>query len=128
MKTVRVYCKKCNHKLTENLFEVDEKSIRDEDNENAIDKNSFSLITDNDQKQFIVALDDYHLVNHPDRKRFQGCCGSSGSDGLNKLCANGHEVAKEISDCWLSHYIEFDLDKVIVKEIISDYGYKIIKF
>ncbi len=128
MKTVRIYCKKCHLNLTENLVEVDEKNIREEDNENAIDVNCFSVTTANGQKQFIVAVDDYHLVNHPDRKRFQGCCGSAGSYGLNKLCANGHEVATEISDCWVPHYIEFDLDKVIVKEIISDYEYKVITF
>ena len=127
MKTIRIYCKKCHLNLTDNLVEVDEKNIREEDNVEAINKNSFSVTTANGRKQLIVALDGYYLINHPDQNRFHGCCGSSGSDGLNKLCANGHEVATEVSDCWLPHYIEFDLDKVIVKEIISDYNYKIIK-
>lgn len=128
MKTVRIYCRKCHLNLTENLIEVDENILREQENEDAIDKNCFSINTANDRKQFIVAIDKYYLIDHTDSKRFQGCCGSMGSNGHNKLCANGHEVATEISDCWLPHYIEFDLDKVIVKEIKSEYEFKIITF
>jgi len=127
MRTIRIYCKNCNSKLTDNLIEVEEKNVRDEENVDAISKNSFALINFNAKKQFIVALDGYHLVNHPDTNRFHGCCGSSTFE-FNKLCNNGHEVAKEISDCWLPHYIEFDLDKIIAKEIISDHEFKIINF
>lgn len=125
MRTVRIYCKKCHAKLTEDLVEVEEQNLRWEENVDAIQKNSFSVTTENGRKQCIVALDDYHLVEHPDARRFQGCCGSAGSDGPNKLCMNGHEVATEVSDCWLSHYIGFDLDAITVKEVISG-GYHII--
>ena len=127
MKTIRIYCKRCTIKLTDNLIEVEEKNVREEYNVDAISKNSFAVINFNETKQLIVALDDYYLVNHPDTNRFHGCCGSSTFE-FNKLCKNGHEVAKEISDCWLPHYIEFDLDKIIIKEIISDYEFKIITF
>lgn len=128
MRTIKVYCKKCYVSVTSNLIEVHEEHLKEEVNQNTIDFNSFSVTTVRGIKQIIVAVDDYHLVNHHDKKRFQGCCGSSGLDGLNKLCANGHELATEVSDCWLPHYIAFDLNKVIVKEIISDYKYKIVKF
>lgn len=127
MKTIRIYCKKCNINLTDNLIEVEEENVRYEDNVDAISKNSFAITTFDEKQQLIVAIDQYHLDNHPDYGRFHGCCGSSTFE-FNKLCKNGHEVAKEISDCWLPHYIEFDLDKIIIKEIISDYEFKIITF
>ena len=40
---------------------------------------------------------------HTDSKRLNGCCGMDGCDGLNLLCEQGHEVATEKSDCWMSH-------------------------
>jgi hypothetical protein len=42
---------------------------------------------------------------HPDARRHQGCCGRDGCDGPNLLCANGHEVGTERSDCWMSHAV-----------------------
>ena len=38
------------------------------------------------------------VKRHPDRW-FDGCCGALGASGPNLLCANGHEVATEVSDC-----------------------------
>lgn len=37
--------------------------------------------------------------NHPDRRRWVGCCGPSGGDGPNRVCACGHEVGTERADC-----------------------------
>jgi len=45
---------------------------------------------------------------HPDYSRRQGCCGLDGCDGRNVVCANGHEVGTERSDCWLAHSVALD--------------------
>jgi hypothetical protein len=34
------------------------------------------------------------------RKRLQGCCGPSGTEGLNQICLCGAEVGTLINDCW----------------------------
>ena len=57
------------------------------------------------------------LKNHLDSYRFQGCCGSDGLNGYNKLCLNNHEVATEFSDCYTSYYIAISLKNTIVKSI-----------
>jgi hypothetical protein len=40
---------------------------------------------------------------HPDARRLAGCCGLDGLDGPNLVCANGHEIGTEKSDCWMPH-------------------------
>ncbi|KUJ60680.1 hypothetical protein AR687_16760 [Flavobacteriaceae bacterium CRH] len=118
MKVIKIYCKKCGSELTSELTEIPESLLSWEDNQNMIQPNKFCLYdTESDKKSLVVAIDNYNLKNHSDKSRFNGCCGSSGLDGLNKLCLNGHEVATEFSDCWTSHYIEFDISKVVIREI-----------
>ena len=128
MKTIRIYCKICKSKLTDELLEVNESSLKLYDNVNAIEKNKFSILTENSNTELVVAIETYHLKNHKFISRFSGCCGSSGLDGMNKTCQNGHEVATETSDCWTPHYISFNLDKIIVKEVINNYKETIISF
>jgi hypothetical protein len=41
--------------------------------------------------------------HHPDSRRLAGCCGLDGMDGPNLVCANGHEIGTEKSDCWMPH-------------------------
>jgi hypothetical protein len=129
MRIIKIYCKKCNAKLTDELQEMDSSLLRSVDNSPIIDKNKFA-IQHNDEflKGIIVAIDNYYLMNHKDKNRFSGCCGSSGSDGMNKTCSNGHEVATEFSDCYLPHGITFNFDRVIVKEKMDDYNYVKINF
>jgi len=127
MKTIRIYCKQCNEKLTENLFEIDLKKLRFEDGVCAIDSGKFSIWENMDNsKELIVAVEDYNLINHKDSRRFTGCCGSSGIDGMNKTCKNGHEVATEVSDCHTPHYIGFNLKNVIIKEVTDNYNLRVI--
>ena len=128
MRTIRIYCKICKSKLTDELSEVNEDLLKLYDNVDAIEKNKFSIMTENDKKELLVAIGLYYLKNHKFISRFNGCCGSSGLDGMNKTCENGHEVATEVSDCWTPHYISFNLDKIVVKEFINDYKVKIINF
>jgi len=126
MKTIKLYCKVCNVKLTDHLEEIHESALVFNDGEAAIAKDKFSVHTENGNKEIVVAIDSYFLENHKDTLRFTGCCGSSGSDGMNKTCANGHEVATEVSDCYTPHYIGFNLKKVIIKEVTDDYNLKTI--
>jgi hypothetical protein len=55
---------------------------------------------------------------HTDPRPVSGCCGPSGIDGVNTLCANGHEVATESSDCWTGpHYVELEPYTFIIVEL-----------
>ena len=125
MKTIRLYCKTCNAKLTDDLTEESSTTLRFEDGVDMIAKNKFSITNhENIGKEIVIAIDAYFLKNHKNCNRFSGCCGSSGLDGMNKTCVNGHEVATEVSDCWTPHYMKINLDKVTSKEKITDYEYK----
>lgn len=54
---------------------------------------------------FLVNLKDLqNTQHHHDGPGLNGCCGLDGLDGFNLLCANGHEIGTERSDCWLPHY------------------------
>jgi hypothetical protein len=64
----------------------------------------------------VVNLEDViHTKYHEDYKRLSGCCGISGLDGKTTLCANGHEVGVEHSDCWQPHGLSLDPQAVEVK-------------
>ena len=62
------------------------------------------------------------LVNtqlHPNSRRLNGCCGLDGCDGINRVCANGHEIGTERSDCWWAHGIHFEPSRVELTEVRS---------
>lgn len=126
MRTIKIYCRECEIELTQELLEIPEEDLRWVDNKDLMPKNNFSVVTNeySNKKSIMVAIDDYNLKDHSDRSRFIGCCGSSNFSSLNKICLCGNEVASEISDCWLSHYIQFDLSKVFAKEKIEEDNYK----
>jgi hypothetical protein len=56
---------------------------------------------------FVLALADVTGTRYTDdRTRMSGCCGPSGIDGPNLLCAAcGAEVGTESSDCWTVHEV-----------------------
>lgn len=126
MKTIKIYCKICGSKLTDDLNEISESNLKWEDGVSIMQKNRYAFYKNEItlQNNILTAIDDYYLKNHPEGNRFSGCCGSSMYNSLNKTCKNGHEVATEISDCYTSHYIEFDCDKTTIKVKIDDYNYK----
>jgi hypothetical protein len=75
---------------------------------------------------FFTGFDGWLMLNladavntrhHPDPGRHNGCCGLDGCDGPNTLCANGHEVGTERSDCWLPHVLLLDPGKAKVDEV-----------
>lgn len=122
MRTIKIYCKECEIELTSELTEISETDLCWEDREDIMPENNFSIVfeTQTNENSLLTSINDYNLKDHSDRSRFQGCCGSAGCIGLNKLCLNGHEVATEVSDCWTSHYIKFDINNVIVKQKNKD--------
>lgn len=116
MKTIKLFCKKCNTALTENLTEISESKIVWKEEGNSIPKNCFLIPKFHEVGNILVAVDTYFLNDNPINKDF-GCCGNSNHKSYNKTCANGHEVATKIADCYTSSYIEFDVKKIIIEEI-----------
>ncbi|WP_136666541.1 hypothetical protein [Flavobacterium sp. H122] len=129
MRTIKMHCKKCNVKLTAEFYEVYKSELRFDDGTNMIEKNKFSVYFNEftNKKELVIAIDDYYFKNHKDSRRFTGCCGSSGIDGMNKVCANGHEIATEFSDCYMPHYISVNLENVLIKEVSNAYEIKEMK-
>jgi len=65
---------------------------------------------------FVIAPSDALAMDPvPDPSRRSGCCGPSGSDGLNLRCALcGAEVATECADCWTYQEIVLDPGAVVL--------------
>lgn len=126
MRTIRIYCKECECELTPELTEIRELNLW-ENHLEIMNENNFCILHNSklNNRSLIVAINDYNLKDHPDTSRFYGCCGSDGSNGLNKLCLNGHEVATEFSDCKTDEHIQFDNRKVIFKEKLGNNIYKV---
>jgi hypothetical protein len=121
MKTIKIYCRTCKIKLTEELLEISENEIYFPDNAEAVPEGRFVLFNNNSVLSILVNRKQDLLKNHSDSYRFHGCCGSDGLNGYNKVCSNNHEVATEFSDCYTSYYIEFSLKNTLVK-CINDNG------
>lgn len=119
MKNIQLFCKTCGAKLTDILNVVPESQLTWKSEEDILGEKE-AVISKHLNKIYVLTnLDDEELLDHPDDERFSGCCGSSGSNGINKLCKNGHEVATETSDCCTSMYLHFSLDHIIIKEIFT---------
>lgn len=129
MRTIKIYCKKCKVQLTEALHEVNNSVLRFDDMVPMIGPHQFSVYTNEytKEKELVIAIDAYYFKKHTDSRRFSGCCGSSGTDGMNLTCANGHEVATEFSDCYMSHSISVTIENVLVKECTDTYEVREIK-
>ncbi|MCL9804410.1 hypothetical protein NAT51_02675 [Flavobacterium amniphilum] len=129
MRTIKMYCKKCGVQLTDVLHEVNSNALRFEDGVDMIQPDKFSILIDkcNNEKELVIANDEFYFKNHKDDGRFNGCCGSSGMDGMNKTCSNGHEVATEFSDCYMPHYIAVNIENVLIKDFSNPYEVKEIK-
>ncbi len=58
---------------------------------------------------------------HPDARRLNGCCGLSGQDGPNLVCANcGEEVATKESDCWTDNLVALITSAVLEEPTASE--------
>lgn len=120
MRTIIIYCKKCNQRLTEQLTEIEESKIHFPDFAEAIPEGRFTFYKEGNILSLLINRNQPLLKDHKDSNRFQGCCGSSGIYGMNKVCINSHEVATEISDCCTSHYISISLKNTIIKIVNTD--------
>ncbi len=117
MKNIQLLCKHCGVELTDILTVVPESQLKWKWGYDILEEKEAVVYLD--QKNSVLTnLEDEKLIDHSDSGKFSGCCGSSGSNGVNKLCKNGHEVATETSDCCTSTYLHFSLDHVIIKEIL----------
>jgi hypothetical protein len=128
MKTIKIFCRKCNVLLTDELIEIEQDKICFPDEEEAVPEGRFVFFKQNSTLSILVNRKQELLNNHSDSYRFYGCCGSSGSNGYNKVCSNNHEVATEFSDCYTSYYIEFSLKNTIVKYINDKGKFEEMKF
>ena len=128
MRTIKMYCKKCNVKLTEELKEMDYHTVTFPDEANAIPHGRFTQYEYNSKISILISREEHFMKNHANPGRFSGCCGSDGSNGMNKLCVNGHEVATEVSDCYTSYYIRMHLKNVVVKEKDAKDSFKEVKY
>ncbi|MCX8524214.1 hypothetical protein OF897_09810 [Chryseobacterium formosus] len=116
MKNIQLLCKSCRVELTDILNVVPESQLKWNWGYDILEEKEAVVYLDH-KNSVLTNLDDEKLIDHSDFRRFSGCCGSSGSNGINKLCKNGHEVATETSDCCTSTYLHFSLEHTIIKEI-----------
>jgi hypothetical protein len=116
---MKIKCKFCDIDITNDLIEVQSEQLKMIDGKDFIDKGHF-FISDGEyytatERQIIINKTDLiNSKNHSDPSRLNGCCGLDGTDGLNKICTNGHEIGTEKSDCWLAHSVIFDIEKIKV--------------
>ncbi len=126
---MKVKCKECGLVLTKELKELNDlDQISSIDKENYLPRGFYIKISESnddtwlEKKGVIVNLYDIvNLQNHSDPSRLNGCCGLDGSDGMNKVCLNGHEVGTEKSDCWMPRAMIFDLEKIKIHKKLFDW-------
>lgn len=113
-----VTCKNCSVTLTNNLIELKDKSLINENDGEDYIPEGFYIIGNEDyhsimKDRIVINIKDLiNSTNHWDRKRLNGCCGLDGTDGINKICINNHEICTEKSDCWMAHFVIFEPDLV----------------
>ena len=68
MKTIKLYCKKCNVELTNNLSEISNSEIIWKEDVNSIPEGRYITSSQNDKPIISVAIGDYFLKNNPNNK------------------------------------------------------------
>ena len=108
-------CSVCNIEVTNHLQQLPHPSmVTDETERDRVPVGFYAT----EHGHFLVNLKDVaHARHHPDPDRLRGCCRLSGSDGMNLICSNEHEVGTERSDCCVSHAVTFDRDAVWLDRI-----------
>lgn len=113
-------CKDCDLTVTNELIELkDVRNLNDEERENLIPK-GYYFISDSIyslEPKGTIIINNSDLINsktHPDFRI--GCCGLDGRDGMNKVCDNGHEIGREYSECWMTHYTTFEFGLINFEE------------
>ncbi len=110
---MKLACRVCGAVLTRNIRELaNSERPREGDRKPFVRAGRFYVMRAGDAygpvDDIAVNLRDVlDLKRHPETRRNSGCCGRDGLDGKNLLCAEGHEVATEKSDCWMPHRVVF---------------------
>lgn len=123
----KIYCKKCQKALTEELEEIDTKFLF----HNVSNVGDFSgdfipagkvfyntgKITPKHKNTWLSGLENsYQIRNHNDIRRLtSSCCFFDGEAGINSICFKNHEVATRINDCFMMNYIAWDSEKTELK-------------
>ena len=71
-----------------------------------------SFFTGTEGKVIMNLRDAKNIRRTADPSRLNGCCGLDGLDGPNILCANGHIIGTEKSDCWMPHALILEPDGI----------------
>lgn len=111
-KPVVFACSVCHQVITRPLTPLpSDQAVCTEDGKPAVPAGFFALSDDDYRtgstgRVLINLADLLGTSHHPDARRHSGCCGRAGGDGPNLVCAAGHEVGTERSDCWMAHAAE----------------------
>jgi hypothetical protein len=106
---MRFLCSRCGLAVTNDVLPLDDvDKLCETDGKDFVPSGRYAIsdggyYTGTEGKVVVNVRDLTNVQNHPDPCRLNGCCGLDGSDGVNKVCANGHEIATEKSDCWIAH-------------------------
>jgi hypothetical protein len=113
---MKVYCKICQLPLSQEVQWYEGQSFGTGDGMPYIQRGWYTMDTPDNEGCIVINIEDgVNLQLHTLQSRINGCCGLDGLDGLNQLCANGHEVATERSDCWMTHQLAFEKEKVLLR-------------
>jgi len=113
-----IYCAECGAVLAHGLEPLGSRAdLNENDGEDRLPLGTFWVSDGRYESErpgdIVVNLKDLRDIEpHTDPTRLNGCCGLDGLDGLNLLCANGHEVGTERSDCWMAHHAVLSSAKV----------------
>lgn len=115
---MRLYCKKCNYLLVENLDKASKTEVTYKEEYDLISEGKY-IPNDNIwnftniKVSYIIHSKSISLKGHHIGLRMQGCCGPSGLDGFNQLCPNcNEEIGILVADCFTPHFIGIGKDKV----------------
>lgn len=115
---MQLFCRKCAIPVSGILQELPQSITLNETDGNDFISKGYYLVSDGEYftgsegKLIINKSDLINCKDHPDAGRLNGCCGLDGLDGVNKVCANGHEIGTEKSDCWMAHAFIFEKGRV----------------
>jgi len=118
---MKFFCSNCNVLLADSLEEVNSPiewpEFEPGQDIHLVGK-GFFRISDGDEwlgQEGDYILNRSNLENIVENKNWHmGCCGSDGSEGINISCTNGHDIATEISECYLTKYI------ILAKEAVRN--------
>ncbi|CAL2089798.1 conserved protein of unknown function [Tenacibaculum sp. 190524A02b] len=120
---MELYCKKCNELLVEGLNEAKNREVIYADECDLIPEGKYIVNKDvwnfeDLEIDYLINSNSMKLKDHHKSVRLQGCCGSSGLDGLNQLCPKcNYEVGVLVADCWTPRFIGIDMSKVSLKPL-----------